>query len=184
MERAITTSSTGEKVFAGPIDDPFFVDLGGIFDLGDAPRQGPTRSEDGLKCKNVSTLALEIDITTLQKDHQPLSRAVNILDGNYVIGVWASASRQKISILDEPRLNNYTDYSTVQNQITDTHVGQWVQVSRLGMPLTNEVINPIGVKDLWNRLTPYDDLNNLKTFDKFFYNPESLLSGKKQIIIF
>jgi hypothetical protein len=33
----------------------------------------------------------------------------------------------------------------------------WVQVSRLGMPLTNEVIVPIGYKDLWNSLTPYQD---------------------------
>ena len=58
MTKAIKTASTGEKVFAGPVDDPFFVDLGGIFDLGDAPRQGPTHSQDGLKCTNVSTLSL------------------------------------------------------------------------------------------------------------------------------
>ncbi|HMQ90594.1 MAG TPA: DUF4331 domain-containing protein, partial [Flavilitoribacter sp.] len=39
IAQAIETSSTGEKVFCGPADDPFFVDLGGIFDLGNAPRQ-------------------------------------------------------------------------------------------------------------------------------------------------
>src|SRR5688572_14638945 len=49
---AIRTASTGEKVFAGTSDDPFFVDLGGIFDLGDAPRQSGTPL-DGLKCLNV-----------------------------------------------------------------------------------------------------------------------------------
>jgi hypothetical protein len=43
------------------------------------------------------------------------------------------------------------------------------------MPLTNEVITPIGEKDYWNSLTPYDDLDNLKTFGKNFYNPELAL---------
>ncbi len=70
IEKAIMTTSTGERVFAGTADDPFFVDLGGIFDLGDAPRTGSTHSEDALKCKNVSTIALEVDISTLQKDHK------------------------------------------------------------------------------------------------------------------
>ena len=161
ITRAITSTSTGEKVFAGTADDPFFVDLGGIFDLGDAPRQGPTHSEDALKCKNVSVLALEIDISTLQKDHKSLSQAANILDPNYVIGVWASASRQKIR--------------TLNGNGTESNMGPWVQVSRLGMPLTNEAIVPIGYKDYWNSLTPYEDLSKLSTFGKFFYNPELAL---------
>ena len=83
MTQAIKTANTGERVFCGPVDDPFFVDLGGIFDLGDAPRQGPTLSEDGLKCKNVSTIALEVDVSTLQKDHKNVSQAANILDGRF-----------------------------------------------------------------------------------------------------
>ena len=53
MRNAITTTGSGEKVFAGPVDDPFFVDLGGIFDLGDAPRTDGTQPKDHLKCKNV-----------------------------------------------------------------------------------------------------------------------------------
>lgn len=161
MTSAIATASTGEKVFAGTSDDPFFVDLGGIFDLGDAPRQGPTRSEDGLKCKNVSTLAIEVDIATLQKNNKDVSKAANILDGNYVIGVWASTSRQKIRTLDKGG--------------KESHHGDWVQVSRLGMPLTNEAVVPIGYKDYWNSLTPYEDLGELKTFGNFFYNPELAL---------
>ncbi len=161
LNKAIAKTNTGEKVFAGTADDPFFVDLGGIFDLGDAPRQGPTYSEDALKCKNVSTLALEIDIKTLQKDHRSLSQAANILDPNYVIGVWASASRQKVRILN--------------GDGTEKNNGPWVQVSRLGMPLTNEAVVPIGYKDYWNSLTPYQDLANLKTFGNFFYNPELAL---------
>ena len=65
VQKAITTSTTGEKVFCGTADDPFFVDLGGIFDLGNAPRQNG-QAKDALKCLNVSTIALQIDISTLQ----------------------------------------------------------------------------------------------------------------------
>jgi Domain of unknown function (DUF4331)/Secretion system C-terminal sorting domain len=161
IQSAITTASSGEKVFCGTSDDPFFVDLGGAFDLGDAPRTTGTQSIDGLKCLNVSTIALQIDISTLQKDGKAAAQAANILDPNYVIGVWASASRQKIRVL------NPDDYYG-----TESHQGPWVQVSRLGMPLTNEVIVPIGKKDLWNALTPYQDLEYLSTFGKYFYNPE------------
>jgi hypothetical protein len=161
IEKAIATTNTGERVFAGTADDPFFVDLGGIFDLGDAPRQGPTHSEDALKCKNVSVLALEIDISTLQKDHKPLWKAKNILDPDYVIGVWASASRQQIR--------------TLNGNGTESNFGRWVQISRLGMPLTNEAVIPIGYKDYWNSLTPYQDLSKLRIFGNFFYNPELAL---------
>ena len=165
INNAITTASTGEKVFCGTSDDPFFVDLGGIFDLGDAPRTTGTQSIDGLKCLNVSTIALQVDIAALQKDHKPVSMASNILDPDYVIGVWASASRQKISVL-----RDYKDYENNNNGTE--HSGPWIQVSRLGMPLTNEVIVPIGMKDYWNSLTPYQDLARLKTFGNYFYNPE------------
>ena len=163
IQSAITTANTGEKVFCGTSDDPFFVDLGGVFDLGDAPRTTPGTqpSIDGLKCLNVSTIAIQVDISTLQKDGKTAAQASNILDPSYVIGVWASASRQKIRVL------NPDDYYG-----TESHQGPWVQVSRLGMPLTNEVIVPIGKKDLWNALTPYQDLEYLSTFGKYFYNPE------------
>jgi hypothetical protein len=165
ITNAITTSSTGEKVFCGTSDDPFFVDLGGVFDLGDAPRTTGTESIDGLKCLNVSTIALQVDISTLQKDHKSADQALNILDPDYVIGVWASASRQKISVLKEAK-----DYENNNNGTANS--GPWIQVSRLGMPLTNEVIVPIGMKDYWNTLTPYQDLARLSTFGNNFYNPE------------
>jgi Domain of unknown function (DUF4331)/Secretion system C-terminal sorting domain len=167
---AIKTASSGEKVFCGPVDDPFFVDLGGIFDLGDAPRQGPTRAEDGLKCLNVSTIAMEIDISTLQKDRKGINQASGILDPNYVIGVWASASRQKIAVLNEVSKDGKGDDDPQEN-----HSGPWIQVSRLGMPLTNEAVIPVGDKDLWNRLTPYQDLSRLSRFGNYFYNPELAL---------
>ena len=160
IQSSIKTASTGEKVFCGPSDDPFYVDLGGVFDLGDAPRTTGTPSVDGLKCLNVSTIALQIPISSLQKNGKSVDQASNILDPDFVIGVWASASRQKIRVLNEDGYG------------TESHQGPWVQVSRLGMPLTNEVIIPIGYKDLWNSLTPYQDLSYLSTFGNYFYNPE------------
>jgi hypothetical protein len=163
---AITTATTGEKVFCGTADDPFFVDLGGIFDLGDAPRtSADNQSFDGLKCKNVSTIALQVDIASLQKDHKAVSEAKNILDPDYVIGVWASASRQKIR--------------TLRNDGTTSYTGAWVQVSRLGMPLTNEVVIPIGNKDLWNSISPYQEAalrgSRNDVFTDSYYNPELAL---------
>ncbi len=165
IQSSIASASSGEKVFCGTSDDPFFVDLGGIFDLGDAPRTTGTQSIDGLKCLNVSTIALQVDISALQKDHKLPAQASNILDPDYVIGVWASASRQKISVLKD-----YKDYENNNNGTSNS--GPWIQVSRLGMPLTNEVIVPIGMKDYWNALTPYQDLERLNTFGNHFYNPE------------
>ena len=76
------------------------------------------------------------------------------MDPNYVIGVWASASRQKIRVLNDNG--------------TESHLGSWVQVSRLGMPLTNEAVIPIGKKDLWNSMTPYEDLAKIKYFWEIF----------------
>jgi Domain of unknown function (DUF4331)/Secretion system C-terminal sorting domain len=161
INNSIKTASSGEKVFCGTADDPFFVDLGGIFDLGDAPRASG-KSVDGLKCLNVSTIALQVDISTLQKDHKTAKECSSILDPNYVIGVWASASRQQITALKSKGGGMYS-------------AGPWIQVSRLGMPLTNEAVVPIGYKDYWNSLTPYQDLAAIKTFGNFFYNPELAL---------
>lgn len=157
-EGAITTASTGERVFAGPTDDPFFVDLGGIFDLGDSPRQdGEPR--DGVACYNVSTLAIQVPISTLLKEGAPAT-PTNILDPDYVIGVWASSSRPAVT--------------TLSSDAEPMYSGDWVQVSRLGMPLTNEAVIPIGYKDFWNSITPYDELAETE-MDEFFYNPELAL---------
>ncbi len=153
---AIATASTGEKVFAGPADDPFFVDLGGIFDLGNAPRQGePAR--DGLGQLNVHSIVIQVPIATLSKTGT--NTPANILDGDYTIGVWASASRPAMRTFN-------TDGSA------PSVGGDWIQVSRIGMPLTNEAIIPIGDKDKWNRQTPYEGEGD---FFEYFYNPELAL---------
>ena len=73
---AVTTASSGEEVFCGSSDDPFFVDLGGIFDLGDAPRQNGT-PVDALKCLNVHSIALQIPISTLQKSGDFANHTIN-----------------------------------------------------------------------------------------------------------
>jgi hypothetical protein len=171
MHNAITMASTGETVFAGPVDDPFFVDVAGAFDLGDLPRQ-TTGPRDGLARYNVHTIALQIDISTLQKDHKNVNQAANILDGDFVIGVWASASRQATKTLRTP--NGGSPFNPT-NGGTSVEEGNWVQVSRVAMPLNNEVLSNVGVKDLWNHLTPYQDLAYISTFGNNYYNPELAL---------
>jgi len=156
VNKSIRNAFTGEKVFCGPVDDPFFVDLGGIFDLGDAPRQNGAPA-DGLACMNTSAIVMEIPIAYLLK--KGVTGKTSILDGNWVIGVWASASRRQIRTLTPG---------------DETHSGSWVQVSRLGMPLTNEAVIPIGMKDYWNAITPHDELTDT-VLDEYFYNPELAL---------
>lgn len=155
---AIATATSGEKVYCGPADDPFFVDLGGIFDLGDSPRQGTSTMRDGLARFNTHAIAIQVPISELQKDGKNPSLAQNILDGDFVIGVWASASRREIR--------------TLNTDGTETHSGSWVQVSRLGMPLTNEAVIPLGQKDDWNARTPYTEN---PAHAQYFYNPELAL---------
>ncbi|MBC7863903.1 MAG: DUF4331 domain-containing protein, partial [Bacteroidia bacterium] len=144
----------GEMVFCGPSDDPFYVDLGGVFDLGQTRYgNGPM---DGVSHKNVHSIALKIPIATLQKNGQPVSAATNILDSDYIIGVWASASRPATRTLSAAGAN-------------PNDAGSYVQVSRLGMPLTNEAVIPIGSKDAWNAATPYTEN---PAWDDYFCNPE------------
>lgn len=159
ISQAIVTALTGEKIYCGPADDPFFVDLGGVFDLGNMPRQNG-QARDGLGQLNVHAICLQIPISTLLNS-AAAPVPTSILDPNYVIGIWASASRPATRTLN---LNggNFTDS------------GNWVQVSRLGMPLTNEVVIPIGLKDYWNSITPYQELAD-NQLDEFFYNPELAL---------
>ena len=155
-QQAITTASTGEKIFCGPSDDPFFVDLGGAFDVGGFRSAATAR--DGLAKFNCHSIVIEVPVSMLQKGGKTVAQAANILDSDYVIGVWASASRPAITTLS-------TDGTASMVS------GNWIQVSRLGMPLTNEAIIPIGQKDKWNAASPYDDVQ----FAQYFTNPELAL---------
>ncbi|MBC3789454.1 DUF4331 family protein, partial [Spirosoma utsteinense] len=108
---------------------------------------------------NCHSIVIEVPVATLQKSKKTVAQAANILDGDYVIGVYASASRQMIKTLYGGGDVGYD--------------GKFVQVSRLGMPLTNEAVIPIGMKDKWNAASPYggEDLQ----FAKYFTNPELAL---------
>ena len=152
---AITTTTNGETLFCGPVDDPFFVDLAGIFDLGNFRKDGKVDALAGFNCH---AICLKIPISMLQSGGLSVDKATSILDPNFVIGVWASASRPKITTL-----NSDGSKPTVSLD--------YVQVSRLGMPLTNEAVIPIGMKDKWNATTPYNDLQ----FASNFTNPELAL---------
>ena len=153
MFRTIRTASTGERVFAGPIDDPFFVDLGGAFDVGNFRKPG----RDGLAKFNCHSLIIEVPISTLQRAGKTTTQATSILDPEFVIGVYATASRRQITTID----------TSIGKEVA---TGDWIQVSRLGMPLTNEVVIPIGMKDRWNgAITNTSDEGQ---FAKFFKNPE------------
>lgn len=166
VSEAITTATSGEKVFAGPRDDPFFVDLGGIFDLGQTRSQfgsdpkTAANARDAVAGFNTHSIIMRIPISVLQKDGKSVSQATGILDGDFVIGVWASASRQQMTTL-----------STTGAK--PTYSGNWVQVSRLGMPLTNEAVIPIGMKDKWNAVSPYSVEE--QDFISYFANPELAL---------
>jgi hypothetical protein len=114
-------------VFAGQSDDPFFLDLR-VFDL----LYGANLSEagtDSLAGFNVHSLALRVPKMSLRS-------------GSPVIGVWATASRPT---------------TTTRTAGSETSTGSFVQVSRLGMPLVNEVVIPVGQKDKWNGSKPVDD---------------------------
>lgn len=159
IQNAVATATSGEQLFCGPADDPFFVDLAGAFDVGNfRPDGNPVNSpKDAVARYNVNTIAIKVPISMLQKDGKDVTMASNILDGDFVIGVWASASRRQIK--------------TLNSDGTSTASGDWIQVSRLGMPLTNEAVIPVGSKDKWNATTPDNDLQ----FAANFMNPELAL---------
>jgi len=147
---AVRTLGDGIKVFAGQRDDPFFVDLGSIFDLaGLRPFNSfhiiplPTEpGRDAVAQYNTHAIAIQVPISQLTTPEHP------------TIGVYASASRQKVRILRKDGTRDHRD--------------GWVQVSRLGDPLINEVVIPLGKKDLWNRSEPEDD----EQFLAFYRSPE------------
>jgi hypothetical protein len=136
--KAVVDVAGGIKAFAGPRDDPFFVDLGSIFDLlglrpfnqAHAIKLPTATGKDYVKGFNVHSYALQI----------PTSRLVK---GDPVIGVWATTYRRAVRTLGGPG--------------TLTHTGGWVQVARLGQPLVNEAVIPLGLKNAFNGIPPSVD---------------------------
>ena len=150
----------GRKVFAGQRSDPFWVDLGSIFDLGtlrpfQAAHLIPSAAAagvNGLQGFNVHTIAIQVPKTDLTKGGK---NPTDVMDAGSVIGVYASASRQKTKVWDDSR-GRMSCY------------GPWNQVSRLGNPLFNEVIVPMSRKDRWNAIDPDKD----SQFAKYVAQPE------------
>jgi hypothetical protein len=157
--QAIYTLNDGVRVFAGQRLEGFYVDLGSIFDLGDLrPFQNlhliPTPAAPGVdatKDVNVHTIALQVPISHLTRDG---SRPKSVEDPRAVIGVYASASRSKARI--------------ILGEGAEGGFGPWEQVSRLGNPLFNEVIVPMGKKDEWNARSPKGD----SAFLQYVQHPE------------
>ncbi len=139
---AVTTTSNNNLVFAGQRADPFFVDLR-LFDLLNI--RPAAQAQNSLAGINVKTIAIQVPKTQLTSDG---SAASDPNDPHSIVGVWATASRQTTSVVAPP------------GQTPDSLAaagGNWVQVSRLGMPLVNEVVIPLGKKDLWNASVPSAD---------------------------
>src|SRR6266487_26558 len=152
---AIRDLGGGVKTFAGQRGEGFYVDLGSVFDLGALrPFQNlhliPTPAAPGVngtKGFNVHTIAVQVPKTDLTRGgFNPTDPA----DARSVIGVWSAASRRKASVRER------------NGQIVQT--GPWVQVSRLGEPLINEVVIELGEKDLWNSLAPSTDAQFLDDY--------------------
>jgi hypothetical protein len=134
---AVRQLPNNSQVFAGQRDDPFFVDLN-VFDLLAVP-PADTNTSDSLAGFNVHTIALEVPIASLTSNGlRPGSAA----DANAVIGIWSTASRPSV-----------TSRGGGQERQSD----RFVQVSRLGQPLVNEVVVPRGTKDVFNSLEPSGD---------------------------
>jgi hypothetical protein len=131
------------KLFVGQRQDPFAVNLGTIFDLVNAPLDVITNpaligaAPNTIGDKNVTTLALEVHKSCLTDGDDP------------VIGGWTTASLRQARLLDGT--------PTAGHQTAEKVGGPWVQVSRLGMPLVNEVVIGLKDKDRFNAARPVGD---------------------------
>ncbi len=144
---AINTLSNGVKVFCGQRDEAFYIDLGAVFDRFELRPifallgidLGPAR--DSTQGYNVHTIAMQIPITQLTKDGQSVSGPAA---SNAVIGIYASASRRRVTVLSTEGGSH--------------SVGPFVQVSRMGNPLINELFVPLRNRDHWNATDPSDEI--------------------------
>jgi hypothetical protein len=147
---AVRNLPGGIRVFAGQRDDPFFVDLGSVFDLAGLRPFNPAHllplpaeaGRDAVARYNTHSIVIQVPIAQL------------VRSGQSSIGIYASASRPKVRILS--------------NNGSNDDGGPFVQVSRLGEPLINEVVIPLGLKDRWNRTDPEDDAQ----FERLYSAPE------------
>ena len=158
MQAAVAELPGGIKAYAGQSDDPFFVDLGSVFDLAGLRPFNPAHAiplpadngVDGVSGFNTHAIVLQVPIAQLTRDGK-LHEADN---PKAVIGVYATASRQRLQVIDANGRRRSD--------------GEWVQVSRLAEPLINEVVIPLGKKDRWNASDPSGDAD----FVSHYTSPE------------
>jgi hypothetical protein len=165
-QAAVHTLDNDVKVFAGQRAEGFYVDLGAIFDLGILRPFEQDHATFGLKntglgqmaaginstkALNVHSIAIQVPKSELASNWRESSHPSS---ANSVIGVWTSAYRQKVRVRED-----FGDHFCS---------GPYVQVSRLGNPLVNEVVIPMGKKDFWNSQAPASD----SQFAPYFANPE------------
>ena len=134
--------------YAGQRADPFFLDLG-VFDLlalrpfDSLHKVVQLNNTDGVNSFNgfnVHTIAFQVPITMLTIDGQ----AARADGSNSIIGVWATTWRRQTRVLSNTGFG-------------DNQTGDWVQIERLGNPLVNEVVVPLGAKDHFNATAPSGD---------------------------
>ncbi len=147
-KQGIYSLDNGIRVFAGTVDDPFFIDLGAAFDSlnfrngaflsGTAPVLTPSEdannswnsAPDAVSGYNVNCIAIEVPIATITQHGKP------------VIGAWGATYRAAM---------------TVRSGGPNKDSGGWVQVQRMANPLINELIIGTDDKDNWSRSAPKDD---------------------------
>jgi hypothetical protein len=154
---AVSSVGNGIKAFVGQRAEGFYVDLGAVFDLGNLrPFQGDhagwgatglpamAAGVNSTKGVNVHTLALQVPVNQLTANGLPPTSQTG------TIGVWTTAARQQVRILEEGDGDGNFAF------MRSNH-GPFVQVSRLGNPLFNEVLIPLSTKDFWNTQPPSAD---------------------------
>ncbi|GAC1583791.1 MAG: DUF4331 domain-containing protein [Candidatus Dormibacteria bacterium] len=127
------------KVFAGQRSDPFFVDLGGAFDL-----LGLGAGQNVLTGLNVGSIVVSVPKAMLDANRGSHETGAN--PAQQIVGVWSSASRNATTTINGDGSRTPADSSNAT-----------VQVSRLGMPLVNEVVLPLKYKDYFNSSKPSGD---------------------------
>jgi hypothetical protein len=160
----VTPLKGGGKTIVTPADDAFFVDLGAVFDGINIDKPGRPNiglgnqggGKDDVAGCNTKSFVLQVPEREVTRDGKQVSGANA---KNAVVGVWATTERRSDQVLG----------TSSRHRGGSGHRDKWVQVSRLGNPLINEVIIPLGMKDKFNRTSPADDARN---FGRFALNPE------------
>ncbi len=165
--QAIKTLPGGVKVFVGQRDEAFFIDLGTAFDSINlrVPTGNAGGGKDDFSGQNTNSIVMQIPERLVTKNR----RAVSSPDAaNAVVGVWASTERRRIEVTSA-NFNRNRAPSQQPRGRKARRAPKFVQVSRLGSPLVNELISPAARKDLYNRRKPAGDR---KLLGRFALKPE------------